>query len=54
MLREYPVGGFERTFRVGEGVDATRIDASLEGGVLTITLPKAEAAKPRKINIRGV
>jgi HSP20 family protein len=52
-LREYPIGDFERRFRVGEGVDAGRINAALESGVLTIRLPKAESAKPRKIEIRS-
>jgi HSP20 family protein len=52
-LREYPIGDFERRFRVGEGVDAGRINATLESGVLTIRLPKAESAKPRKIEIRS-
>lgn len=52
-LREYPIGDFERRFRVGEGVDGTRISAGLEAGVLTIRLPKAEAVKPRKIEIRS-
>jgi HSP20 family protein len=52
LVREYPVGDFERSFRIGEGVDASRIDASLDAGVLTIHLPKAESAKPRKIEVR--
>lgn len=53
LLREYPIGGFERRFRVGEGVDAGRISAALDAGVLTIRLPKAESVKPRKIEIRS-
>jgi HSP20 family protein len=53
MLREYPIGDFERRFRVGDGVDATRISAALDAGVLTIRLPKAESVKPRKIEIRS-
>lgn len=53
LLREYPVGSFERRFRIGEGVDAGRISAALDSGVLTIHLPKAESIKPRKIEIQS-
>ena len=51
--RERPVGAFERTVRIPVDVDATRVEAQLKDGVLTINLPKAEAAKPRKIAIRS-
>ncbi len=50
--REYGVGSYERTFRVGEGVDAAGISAELTEGVLSVRLPKAESAKPRKIEIK--
>jgi HSP20 family protein len=43
---------YRRTFTVGSGIDPSRIDASLQHGVLTLRLPKAEAAKTRKIEIR--
>ncbi|MDB4883924.1 MAG: heat shock protein Hsp20 [Gemmatimonadetes bacterium] len=46
-------GGFERSVRLPEFVDAERIDASFANGLLTITIPKAQAAQPRKITIRG-
>ena len=52
LAREYGVGGWTRTFRVGEAVDASRIEAEYADGVLTLRLPKAEAAKPRKIAVR--
>ncbi len=51
LHREYPIGDFERSFRVGEGVDASRISAALDAGVLTIRLPKAESVKARRIEI---
>ncbi len=51
--RERPVGSFTRVLRLPVEVDANRVEAELREGVLTITLPKAEAAKPRKINVAG-
>ena len=54
-LSERHFGSFERQFRVPEGVDAEKIEASFKKGVLTVTLPKKpEAQKPeKKINIRA-
>lgn len=49
--REYGVGDFHRTFAVSEGIDAQRIQAELKNGVLTLHLPKAEALKPRRIQV---
>jgi HSP20 family protein len=43
---------FERSFRIGNDVDQKKIKASLEDGVLTLTLPKREEVKPRKIKIQ--
>jgi HSP20 family protein len=43
---------FLRTFRLTEQVAPDRISADLKHGVLTLTVPKAEAAKPRKIAVR--
>lgn len=45
-------GSFERSVRLPEFVDADRIEASFVNGLLTITVPKAEAAKPRRIELR--
>ncbi len=53
LLREYGVGDFYRTFRVGEQVDASRIAAEFVDGVLTLHLPKVDAAKPRKIAVQS-
>ena len=44
-LSERRYGSFQRTFRVPDGVDADKIDASFKKGVLTVTLPKSPAAK---------
>lgn len=46
-------GAFERSFRVPGTVDPDRISARFEHGLLTVTLPKAEKAKPRQIEIRA-
>ena len=50
---EYRVGGYLRRFTLSDDVDADGIEASLDAGVLTLTLPKAEKAKPRKIQVRA-
>jgi HSP20 family protein len=48
-LRERKFGFFERSFRLPEGVDPEKIEASFKKGVLTVTLPKRpEAQKPAK------
>jgi HSP20 family protein len=44
-------GSFERSVRLPEFVNADRISATFDNGLLTITVPKAEAAQPRKIAI---
>jgi len=44
-------GAFERSVRLPEFVDAERISADFANGLLTVTVPKAQAAQPRKINI---
>jgi HSP20 family protein len=51
LRRERGVGKFSRGLRVSSEINAERISASLKNGVLTVTLPKAEAAKPRKITV---
>lgn len=52
LLNEYGVGDFYRVFQIGEAIDATRISADYAGGVLTVHLPKVEAARPHKINVQ--
>ena len=46
-------GGFERSVRLPEFVDAEQIDAEFKHGLLTVTVPKAQAAQARKISIRS-
>ncbi len=45
-------GSFERSFTLPATVDVNRIDAQYKDGVLTLTLPKAEEAKPRAIDVK--
>jgi HSP20 family protein len=49
--RQY--GSFERSFSLPSTVDVERIEARFTDGVLTVTLPKAEKAKPRQIEIKA-
>jgi HSP20 family protein len=51
VYREYGVGGYVRRFSLSDKIDQARISAELENGVLTVTLPKAERLKPRKIAV---
>ncbi len=51
--RERGVGTFERSVRLPFDIDAEKVQARLSEGVLTITLPKAESARPRKIEVTG-
>jgi HSP20 family protein len=51
MERKY--GRFARAFSLPHKVDSTAIEARYEQGVLTVTLPKAEEAKPRRIQVRA-
>jgi HSP20 family protein len=48
---ERTYGQFERTFTLPSSVDAGNIKAKYEHGVLTVTLPKVERAKPREIKV---
>jgi HSP20 family protein len=51
--RERGTGEFTRVVLLPADVDADKVQASLQDGVLRLTLPKAEAAKPRKIQVNG-
>jgi HSP20 family protein len=53
LLSEYGVGDFHRHFQVSESIDASKITAEYAKGVLTLHLPKVEAAKPRKITVHA-
>ena len=51
FFAERAPGSFSRTLRFPQWVEASKIEASFSNGVLTVTVPKAEAAKARKIEI---
>jgi HSP20 family protein len=53
-LREYGVADYHRTFALGAPVAAERITAVLRDGVLTVTVPKSESARRRKIEVKTV
>jgi len=50
--RERPVGSLARVIHLPGEVDAGKVEAELRNGVLTLRLPKSEAAKPRKIPVK--
>ncbi|MGB8230468.1 MAG: Hsp20/alpha crystallin family protein, partial [Pseudonocardiaceae bacterium] len=53
QVAERPRGVFSRQLFLGDTLDADRIEAHYDAGVLTLRLPIAEKAKPRKIQITG-
>ena len=54
LLRTFRYGRFERTFRLPEGVDLDKVNATFHNGVLEITVPASIAALPRKIEIKQI
>jgi HSP20 family molecular chaperone IbpA len=53
LLREYGIGDYYRSFRLGEGIDPDKIEARLKDGVMELHLPKSEATKPKKIAVQA-
>ncbi len=49
---ERSYGGFERSFSLPSGVKGEKIDAAYKDGILTLTLPKVEEAKPKEIEVK--
>jgi len=51
VYRETRIGDYQRQFTLTEDVDVDRVTADMDAGVLTIHIPKAEKAKPKKIKV---
>ena len=51
LVRERRAGSFQRSVNLGTPINADKASAQFENGVLTLTLPKSEQARPKQINI---
>ena len=51
LLSELPQGSFQRTLRMPTEIEADKVEAKIADGVLTLTLPKAESARPKRIQV---
>ena len=51
LMQELPQGSFRRSLRLPTTVDAAKVDAKIENGILTLKMPKLESAKPRTIKV---
>ncbi len=51
LLNELPSGTFRRTLRMPTDIEAEKVEAKIVDGILTLNLPKAESARPKKIKI---
>jgi HSP20 family protein len=53
LINERPQGTYTRQLLLGDAIDADRLEADYKQGVLTLRMPVAEAAKPRRIELTG-
>lgn len=51
LLNELPRGAFRRSLRMPSEIDADKVEARIAEGILTLSLPKAESARPKKIKV---
>jgi HSP20 family protein len=54
LMRERRVGSFHRSLRLPDSVDQTKATAKYENGVLTLTFPKSESKKPKRLKVEVV
>jgi len=54
LLSERATSHFERIMTINTPIDSNKIEAEFENGVLTLTLPRAEANKPKQIAIKAI
>jgi HSP20 family protein len=53
LLRELALGEFSRSLRLPDPLDASKAEAVVENGVLTLRIPKAEEARPKTIKVKA-
>ena len=53
VLLQYRIGDYYRAFQISDDYDKDKVNASLENGLLQISVPKKESAKPKKIEIKA-
>ena len=53
IRQEYGIGNYRRSFRLGEGFDASQITADYARGVLTVRVPRLATVRPRKVEVRA-
>ncbi|MBI3168518.1 MAG: Hsp20/alpha crystallin family protein [Chloroflexi bacterium] len=51
LMDELPSGAFRRSLRMPSEIDSEKVEARIADGILTLTLPKAESARPKKIQV---
>jgi len=53
VMLQYRIGNYYRAFQISDDYDKDKVGAELDNGLLVITIPKKESAKPRKIEIKA-
>jgi HSP20 family molecular chaperone IbpA len=53
LAREYEEFDFARSFRIPAGIDGPKVSAEVKNGTLMVRLPKSEAVRPRRVEVRG-